>query len=275
VLPEKGEWGLGLEVNRMVGLSGMTFSQPTQMISGKYMLDTAHAFRIGVRIGLNSTTTRNRTLDRAAQGSSLQAFPAAAVMKDNVWQRTSWLVGLSLGKESRRGGRLQGIYGYDVLVMLSQSTDEFKYGNKLSASPLGRIAVDESGDAMSSAEFGAANNIDTVPAIQGVNGSARVTKRGNGLSVIAAVRLFAGAEYFFLPKMSIGAEVGWGLGFRVTGRSKTTLESEGTSNVAGSVGTAIRETTLDGDGSTGFSLGHDAYNPASGLSASLKFHLYF
>src|SRR5690606_18425382 len=104
-------------------------------------------------------------------------------------------------------------------------SDKFSYGNELSASPLKRITVDQSGDAMSSPEYGSANNIDSLPMIQGVTGSARVLTRHNGLTLTAGLRLFAGAEYFFLPKMSLGAALGWGIGFSSTGRSETVLES--------------------------------------------------
>lgn len=275
VLPEAKDWGLGIDVNRMVGLAGFNVASQTQLISGKYMMDSAHALRIGVRLGFNSTVTRNRTIDRAAAAGSIQAFPAAMQMKDNEWNRSMWMAGVSVGKETRRGGRLQGIYGYEVILMFSQLNEKFRYGNKLNASPLQRIAVDEEGDAMSSPEFGDANNIDTIPAIQGASGNARVVSRKSGLTVTAAARFFAGAEYFFLPKMSVGAELGWAIGFRNTGRSEITLESEGTSNVPGSAGSSIRTTTIDGDSSTGFSAGHDALNPVTGLSASLRIMLYF
>lgn len=275
VLPQPHNWGMGIDLSRMVSLAGFNLSQQSQLITGKYMIDSTHALRVGVRLGFNNTTTRNRTIDRVAASGSIQAFPAPMQMKDNEWQRTSWMAGISLGKETRRGRRLQGLYGYEFILMFSQVNDQFRYGNALNASPLQRITVDEQGDAMSSPEFGPANNIDTIPAIQGVSGSARVTKRSSGLTITAAARLFVGAEYFFLPKMSLGAELGWAAGVRNAGRSKRTLEAEGASNVPGSAGSAIRSTTIDGDTGFGFSAGHDQLNPVTGLSASIRVLLYF
>ncbi len=275
VLPEKGDWGLGIDFTRMVNYAGLRLSQPSHLISGKYMADTSTVLRIGVRIGFENTEIRNRTIDRVAASGSVQAYPAPQQLRDNVWNRTSWLTGISIGSEKRRGSRLQGLYGYEVLVMLSRVQDKFRYGNELNASPLGRVAVDPAGDAMSSAEFGNAFNIDTVPLIQGVSGSARVLQRTSGLTVSVALRVFAGAEYFFLPKMSIGAELGWGLGYSGTGRSETILESEGASSVTGAGGPAIRQTTIDGSSSSRIGLGHDSYNPAAGVSASVRLHLYF
>jgi hypothetical protein len=161
------------------------------------------------------------------------------------------------------------------MIMLGQLSEKFTYGNELNASPLARIAVDRAGDGMSSPEFGYANNIETLPPIQGVTGNARVLDRRSGLTMGVGFRIFAGGEYFFLPKMSLGAELGWGLAVTTTGRSKTVLESEGTSTASGSTGPEIQKTTIDGGTSTRFAFDHDAMNSASGLSASLRLMLYF
>lgn len=275
VLPEKGDWGLGIDVTRMISIAGIRFSQPVQLISAKYMIDSTHAARFGVRLAFDNTVTRNRTVDRVAESGSVQAYPAAQEMKDNVWHRNYWMVGLSYGKEKRRGHRLQGIYGMEGIIALSQLSEDFKYANALDASPQSRIPVDPVGDAMYSSEFGGANNIDSFPPIQGVNGPARIVKRREGLTVSVAARAFAGAEYFFVPKMSIGAELGWGIGFSMRGRSVTVLESEGNSTVPGSTGPSVGQTTIDGDSFSSFSFGHDVLNPNAGLSASVRLHLWF
>lgn len=45
-----------------------------------------------------------------------------------------------------------------------------------------------------------------------------------------AIRGFIGAEYFFAPKMSLGGEFGWGIGFSSTGEGEETLNAGGTSS---------------------------------------------
>lgn len=275
VLPERGEWGLGIDLTRMVSLGGMRVSSSAPLFTAKYMLDSARAFRLGVRVSVDNSTVRNRTEDRAAAAGSVQAYPAAMQMKDNIWKHTKWQLMLSGGAEKRKGHRLQGLYGWEIMVLLGETSDKFTYGNALNASPLSHITVDPSGDAMSSPELGNANNIDSLPAIQGVSGSARVTERKGGLTIGAGVRLFVGAEYFFLPKMSVGAELGWGAAYVSSGRSKVTLESEGNSTSSGSAGPDVQKTTIDGGTSGRLSLDHDAVNPAAGLSASLRLLLYF
>ena len=68
---------------------------------------------------------------------------------------------------------------------------------------------------------------------------------------------------------------GWGLAVTTSGRSKTVLESEGTSTASGSTGPEIQKTTIDGGTTTRFAFDHDGMNSASGLSASLRLMLYF
>ena len=275
VLPEKGDWGLGIDLTRMVGVGAMKISPGMPMFTAKYMLDSARAFRMGLRVSYANTTVRNPTVDRAAEAGSVQAFPAAKQLKDNTWSHVNWQLMLAGGVENRKGHRLQGIYGWEVMLMLGQVSDKFTYGNALNASPLSHITVDPSGDAISSPDLGSANNIDSVPDIQGVNGAGRVLQRKTGLTVGAGFRLFAGAEYFFLPKMSLGAELGWGIAYVATGRGEKVLESEGTSTAPGASGTSVQKTTIDSGTSSRLAIDHDALSPAAGISASVRLLLYF
>jgi hypothetical protein len=111
--------------------------------------------------------------------------------------------------------------------------------------------------------------------IQGVQGAARVTERKQGVAISVGARVFIGAEYFFLPKMSVGGEFGWGVGVSTSGRSETTLESIGQPNVQGSGGRSVRHTTLDGGTSSRFGLDTDNTSMLGGLSATLRLNLYF
>ncbi len=65
------------------------------------------------------------------------------------------------------------------------------------------------------------------------------------------VRGFIGAEYFIFPKISMGAEYGWGIGYQMTGKGKTTVESIG--GTPAKVGTLETETA----GSSKFGLDTD------------------
>jgi hypothetical protein len=276
ILPQAKDWSIGLDATRFIKDFSFGFVSTAQAIQVKYMKDPQTAYRMGVRIGVNDWTTKAMVDDRVAASNSVAAYPAAVVMKENTWKKSATAVGLSFGIEKRRGvTRLQGIYGAELAVYLSTSKDKFSYANALNASTSGQIVVDSVGDAISSPYFGSANNIDNAPKIQGVTGLARVKERKNGMAFSLGARAFIGAEYFVLPKMSLGGEFGWGFGFSTTGRTETTLESIGQSNNQGASIPSVKQTTIDGGVSRHFGLDTDNMNMIGGLSASLRLNLYF
>lgn len=276
ILPAAKDWALGLDATRLIKNADFNFVSSTQALTGKYFLTAHTAYRFSLRLGLNNWTSKEMTLDRVAASSSVVAYPAADKMKENVWKRNSNVIGISFGIEKRRGAsRLQGIYGVEGNIFVSTLTDKFTYGNELSVSNTAPVVVDSQGDAMNSPYFGYANNIDSVPAIQGVIGSARILKRTNGLAISVGARAFVGAEFFVLPKLSIGGEFGYALSFSTTGRSVTEMESIGQSNVPGSTGIDVRQTTIDGGTNNHFGFDSDNANSIGGLSASLRINLYF
>ncbi len=276
ILPQAKDWSIGLDATRLIKNADFNFVSTSQAITAKYFKDANTAYRIGVRIGLNSWTTKAMVPDRVAGTSSVIAYPAATTMKENTWKRTSSAIGLTFGIEKRRGvTRLQGIYGIEGGLYISGTKDKFSYGNKLNATSSPQMVVDPKGDAMKSPYFGNANNIDTLPMIQGVQGPARITQRKNGISLSLGARVFMGAEFFVLPKMSLGGEFGWGFGVSTAGRSETKLESIGQSNVQGQTGASVKITTIDGGTTNRVGLDTDNANLIGGLSASLRLNLYF
>jgi hypothetical protein len=275
VLPEAKDWGLSIDATKFIKNAEFNFMSQAQTIMFKYFKDARTAYRIGVRVGVNEWTTKAMVTDRAAATSTVIAYPAAVPMKRNQWKRTAAIFGLSGGIEKRRGStRLQGFYGAEAGFYLSAMRDKFTYGNALNASSLNPLYVTEE-DELISPVLGNANNVDTVPAIQGVIGNARVIERKSGLAFSIGGRMFIGAEYFFLPKMSIGGEFGWGIGVTTSGRTETTLESIGASNIQGNTTSAVKRTTIDGDQHSTLRIDNDNMNTIGGLSASLRLSLYF
>ena len=168
-----------------------------------------------------------------------------------------------------------GVYGVEAGVYFSTTKVKFTYGNKLNAESIPQIMVDSS-DAMISPFFGAANNVVSDPPIQGVSGkTARIVERKNGATISLGARLFIGAEYFVLPKLSLGGEFGWGLGVSFAGRSETVYESIGQSTVQGATQPAVKQTTIDGSTTSHVGLDTDNSNMFGGVSASLRLNLYF
>jgi hypothetical protein len=276
ILPKKGNWGISIDATRFIKNADFNFATQAQNLTVKYFKDAHTAYRFGVRVGVNEWTSKAMVIDRVNITNSVIAYPAAYEMKQNTWKRTATAIGLSGGIEKRRGStRLQGVYGIEGGIYFSVINDKFHYGNALNASALGPIVVDSTADAMSNPALGSAGNIVIGPPIQGVLGNARMIERKSGLEFSIGARAFIGAEYFFLPKMSLGGEFGWGIGVTTSGRSQMVLESIGQSNIQGNTTAAAKRTTVDGDMNNTLRIDTDNTNTIGGMSATLRLNLYF
>lgn len=276
ILPQAKDWCIGVDATKLIKKASFDFTSNAQTLNGKYFVNAKTAYRFGLRVANNRWASTNIVRDRSQSTSTVVAYPATFPTKENKWVRSTGSFGLSFGIEKRRGvTRLQGLYGVEGSVFISSSKDEFTYGNKLNASPLNKIDVDTKNDAMTSNVLGNANNIDTSSQsrIQGIIGSARVIKRKDGIGFSIGARAFIGAEYFVLPKLSIGGEFGWGLGYTINGRSSSVVESKGISTNTSSE--SVKQTTIDGPRNNSFRLDNDNGSLIGGASASLKLNLYF
>lgn len=284
ILPEAGDWSIGIEAAPFLNYAGNFFGKTVantspnfnflngnQVIVGKYFKDANTAYRAGIRIGLNNETQRAMVADRAAASNTTITFPTASAMKENEWKHSMTGIGLTGGIEKRKGKtRLQGFYGGELGLWWMNSKDKFTYGNALVAPAAGVTApvLVSNADA-----FAGANNVAAAPPIQGVNGSARATERKNGSTTSFGVRGFIGAEYFILPKLSIGAEFGWGIALSMQGKSSTTWESIGRSS--GATSDVIGTTTIEGSKGSGFSLDTDQQNSPWSPAGALRLNLHF
>lgn len=275
ILPQAKDWSIGFDATRLIKNASFDFAASSQAIAVKYFIAPQTAYRASARIGYNDWTTKTMVEDRIARTSSVIAYPAAQPLKQNTWKRTSTAIGVSFGIEKRRGiTRLQGIYGVEAAIFFSTTRDQFSYGNALNASALGPVTVEDD-DAMTSAVLGGANNVVDSAMIQGVEGQARIITRKSGVSLSIGARAFIGAEYFVLPKLSLGGEFGWGLGFSTTGRTETTYESMGKGTLSSNSALSVNRTTIDGGRASHTRLDTDNSNMLGGLSASLRVNLYF
>ncbi len=272
VLPQAQDWSIGIDANPffsyLKGLIGQgnnatapTFNQllSNQMLTGKYFLQSDLALRASLRIGVRSSNQKNMVADRAATG--VPTFPAVPSMVENEMQTRGLSLGLSVGAEKRRGNtRLQGFYGGELGFWTSGNRQEFNYGNALSTNTTNPVGVDNAADA-----FAGANNITT----DTYGNTARITERNSGHTFQFGLRGFIGAEYFIFPKISIGGEFGWGLGFQSTSSSEVTTESVD----AGVNATGVQ--TIESGDSNGFTLDTDNTNSLFGPSGSIRLNLHF
>ncbi|NND77713.1 MAG: hypothetical protein HKN39_05980 [Flavobacteriales bacterium] len=247
-LPEEGEWAIGFDAHPFLEYAGNLFSggfnnapeanylNGVNTIYGKMFTSPTEAYRAKVRVGFNSTTNKAFSTD---------ATDAMLTVEDSE-KISSTFVGLGAGKEYRRGNtRLQGFYGGEAFLWLANSKTSYEYGNALGSShPFHDQA------------FGQASGL---------------TEAKSGSTVGVQLRGFIGAEYFVLPKISIGAEYGWGLTFASTGNGESTTEFF---NVADN---NVESTTTESAGGSSVSLDTDINNsmPVSGVLGDMSLKAMF
>jgi len=227
VLPKAGDCAIGASANSLLyyvgnSLNGNTdndaptlnylgFSNAQNTIYGKYFLDDKTALRAQVRIGY-ANTTHNNFVTRVNSDASLNPGDEVEDKLNVVSQ--SYAVGLGL--EKRRGsGRVQGYYGAEAYLTYFNRTLNYEYGNELS-SAYSSVASTNWG-------VGGGFNPSAFNNGEGAVGNRIKTDR-NGGQFGVMLRGFVGVEYFIAPKISLGAEFGWHLGYMFSGDRTQTFE---------------------------------------------------
>ena len=227
-LPESGDWAISFDASPVFTFIGNAFNGNTynpapgvdwlngnQTIIGKLFLDDKTAIRALVRIGFLSSTTKALIAD--ATVTAPPAYPVLFPTVEDKLVSKGTFIGIGGGYEMRRGKtRLQGYYGGDVMIWARSLSDKYTYGNKISATVPVFAYTTDFGDNLVFDPFGY---------------DGRILKETSGMTFGFGVRGFIGAEYFLFPKISVGAEYGWGLGIQRTGKSKLDVESFNGTNV--------------------------------------------
>ncbi len=247
ILPEAEDWSIGVDAvpflnyaGNFIGGNGSN-SAPgwnnygaNQTIVAKKFTDAQNAYRVIFRLGMRNQSWKNEIAAPQASSAAAVNFPTKTNVVEDKATASSSFVGIGVGMEKRKGKtRLQGFYGADIFIWYSSSKHKFKYGNSLSqgvtADP--NVDVDNSTDwsTMAPGTFTTSNWDNTAPTITGVNnvtGWRKISEKPGGQFGLG-VRAFIGAEYFVLPKISIGGEFGFGVGLAMNLKSKTVYEAEG------------------------------------------------
>jgi len=220
-LPEAGDWSIGIEatpflnyIGNFIGGNGLNgaptwnFLNGNNLITGKMYTSETMAYRGMLRIGMSSSKSIGIVADNSV--TSAPVFPAAPKTVQDEAKMGSHFIGLGGGIEMRRGKtRLQGFYGGDLLFWMSGSKSKYTYGN----------AYSSTNPAPTTTNFGT----NVAPAYSIWGGRVQEEKAGSQMGI--GVRGFIGCEYFIVPKISIGAEFGWGIGFQMTGEGTATVEA--------------------------------------------------
>jgi len=227
-LPEAGDWSIGFDATALTMFVGNAFNgagnstsviDPStgtvtnggtmnslnaggwmngtvgQEIRFKMFKDEKTAIRIRARIGFGSSNSD--FLGKYDQDADVTTADDDFVINTKVSDGFSVVLGGGL--EKRRGNtRIQGYYGGEIwFAMLAGQTTTVDDG---------RILSDNFDGGFNSAA------------------TARTTETKAGSTLGIGLQGFIGVEWFFAPKVSLGAEYTWGLGFSSTGAGENTSE---------------------------------------------------
>ncbi|TXB65301.1 hypothetical protein FRY74_07715 [Vicingus serpentipes] len=250
-LPEAGDWSISVDAQPLLNYVGnmanagtngagtlnAAWTNGSNAITGKYFKDENTAYRAMLRIGFSSSTvgTVNNYFVNPSDVEDQEFTDEVKVSGNNVT--------LGFGLEKRRGNtRIQGVYGAMMNIGFGGGKTTNTYGLAYSDSAF------------------AAN-----PGL--VNGRTLETKAGSTFQL--GIAGFIGVEWFFAPKVSLGAEYTWGLAMSSTGEGEVTSESWGLNpgEVATNPNHIVTNTAKTGKSS---SFGIDT--GLSGANISLNFH---
>jgi hypothetical protein len=207
ILPQQGDWAIGINAVPFLSYAGNFFNgnqnniapyaqyvQGPWAITGKKFITDKQAWRAKVRLGFGSTKQAFLVSQDLVNTTSTDTTK----MTEDLRTINTHNIALGFGKEWRRGKtRLQGFYGFEGMLWMSGGKTKYDYGNEFS------------NDNPTPTSYDFTTNTSGPLGVRVVE-----TKAGNTFGF--GVRGFLGAEYFIFPKISIGAEYGWGLGVSTT-----------------------------------------------------------
>lgn len=255
-LPEAGDWAISFDVDPIFNYVGNAFNHSDNSapavgfvndehtIIGKKFTSATDAMRFLVRLGFTNRTDKN-TIDATGAPAVFPNVPGTTEDKRKMGATT---FGIGVGKEMRRGKtRLQGVYGADAMLWFSGSKTKYTYGNAMTGVPSGTSQT----STPLTTDF---TQLDSLGTFAESYVTSRTIESKQGTTIGIGVRGFIGAEYFIFPKISIGAEYGWGLGFQTTGKGKAKTEEQGLNGATPPVNTVA---TIDTETSGGSKFGLD------------------
>ncbi len=205
ILPNTGDWAIGIDATPFFQIfnnnSDVGFNYiRDNLIIGKKFIKHNLAHRGKIRLAFNSFTDDQYSI----QDGQIVPDPTITVTDTRLTNYTNITIGYGLEKRSGYG-RLQAVYGAEILFAYEAFNSSYTYGNSFSMSNPDPTSHD----------FG-----------QNIPGPGeRVTFSEQGFTLTGIVRAFLGVEYFFAPKISIGGEFGWGMAYTKSADGKEKVQS--------------------------------------------------
>lgn len=234
-LPEAGDWSIGFDATRFTEYVGNMFNGGTNtaLTSGGWMNGTVGQ-EIRAKMFKDETTAYRLRVRLGTGASASNTVLSGGTNGDSLATTTKTNSGMGIvlgaGMEKRRGNtRIQGYYGGEAFFGLL-------------------------GGAKTSMEYDEVIN-DTYTGVQ------RLVESKGGSTFALGLQGFVGVEWFFAPKVSLGAEYTWGLSMSSTGEGETTTED------LNSAGTGAEQTTSKSGKSSSF-----AFDTGHNANMNLNFH---
>lgn len=209
ILPAAGDFAIGIEASPILeygiglfsGANAPDFQGYNGNLYGKYFLEDNQAIRARVMLNVGSTLNRYKVRDDEAIFADPLNTEASTFDRQTV--NTSGF-GLYGGYEWRRGyGRLQAFYGAEAGFDFTVYKTKYDWGNPM---------TQENPAPSSNPAWANPSSTRTLN-----------TKGGNRFGM--QVGGFAGVEYFFARKMSIGGQLSLDLRYETVGQATTTTQT--------------------------------------------------
>lgn len=204
--PERGDMGIGFDATPFLDYAGNMFNGTTNnslnlgdnTLYFRYFLDNSSAVRAALRINSNKNVNKQFIDDDAAQMED----PLSEKQLEDHEITTNNQYELKLGYQMFRGeNRLRGFYGADVFLRYQKSVTEYEYGNEMTV-----------------------ENPEPSANFVGFNPAQRDLERNNGTEFSFGLGAFCGAEYYLMPKVALGTELGVIYARSSRGQSSRTYE---------------------------------------------------
>ncbi|MGH1339142.1 MAG: hypothetical protein ACRBFS_23700 [Aureispira sp.] len=235
IVPQAGSFGVGVNVvpffhwagnffnangNNLFASSGRLFDRlGSSVIMGRYFVNNTTTTRVALGFRVTNITETNYVNRDGFLGSDDETADTRTIGQGNYV--------LSLGYEKRVGKkRLRGYYGVDFLFgFRNDGAYIYTYGNSYRVSNPTPTTTNWGGNFW--------------------GGNTRVLSQNTRVTWSVGVRPFLGVEYFFAPRLSVGAEFGGTLVYSGTIRSNRIVEVY----TLGDASSSTEEESIGGNGS--------------------------
>jgi hypothetical protein len=205
LFPASGSIGIGFDATPFLNYAGNMFNSTTNnslnlsdnMLHFRYFLQSSAAIRAALLINTDKDVNKQYVTDDAARIED----PLSLKKIEDHQITINKQYNLKIGYQMFRGNnRLRGFYGADIFLEYSKVNEEYEYGNQMT-------------------EINPAPSSFWAPA-----SAQRTLEIDYGKRFSAGLGAFCGAEYYLMPKVAIGTELGAVYAQTFAGQSSSTYE---------------------------------------------------